>query len=886
MAAADETRKKIQEQINKLLADEQLVYKNMLRDLDARNASEQEYVVLLKSVKREFDDISSSLSSISSILTDNVNELTRGREAINKTTAATRKLSNIASHLLSIRKGEASYDQKKLNSLKDEAKRRIDILNITKANFRLGTDERRSIEESISKSYEMLESFEKIKQTHDETNKKLGAAVHLAKGLDKVLGNIGLNMGIADAVDETQRLAQEAASIGDKGFKPMATFTKIIGNNLKEALTFTNLLQSSVLLLLAALKSVDDGAGELAKKMNITYSEALGVRKELTDIANASYDTAVNTRSLQETLLAVNDATGARVRLNEKDLVLFSKLREQAGLTNQELYGIQQLATLTNKSFEQTNTELLGAAAKFSRIYKTSVNEKQILKDVSGASAALKLSLGGSVDRLAEAAVLSRKFGLSLEQTQKMAEGLLQFESSIENELSAELLLGKNLNFEKARLLALNNDTAGAAAEVAKQVGTSADFASMNAIQQEAIAKAAGLTREELAQSLIDREVLSKLGVKDAKNAQEAYNTLKAQGYSEAEIATKIGNKKLSDMLKQQSIQERFNQTVEKLKEIFINVANVLMPIFDIFADIFKIVGPIVGLIGQLVSFMSPILTPLLAIYGVFKGIQVVNTGLVALNSILLAQQQAMATTEGVRLSLGQKILATLGLQDAILVYQLAKESGLSTTAALRAAMEETILGTLVLQGYNLLKNLGTYILNTIQAGFRAIAESTILASIAAQKPGLLSAIAAGAIRLSQSIATAVAEIAGSSVISFGVAAATALAAGAAAYAFFSSMNDGIIPPTGGGGYGDRVMYGPEGVISFNNKDTIVAGTDLFKKGDDVAMAGKGALTVNSSPSKSQPDNSSLMLAELRENNRIRKEQMRKDKNVSTLRIQ
>jgi hypothetical protein len=52
-------------------------------------------------------------------------------------------------------------------------------------------------------------------------------------------------MGIADAVDETQRLAQEAASIGDTGFKPMATFTQILGNNLKEALTFTNLLQSS-----------------------------------------------------------------------------------------------------------------------------------------------------------------------------------------------------------------------------------------------------------------------------------------------------------------------------------------------------------------------------------------------------------------------------------------------------------------------------------------------------------------------------------------------------------------------------------------------------------------------------------------------------------------
>jgi molybdopterin-binding protein len=882
----DDLRLKIQNEINKLAGDEKMSRQQTLNILNKTvNTTLQQYKDLLNDIKRQYDDISSSLSSISSTLMDNVNELTKGKDALRQTTSATRKLATIASELLSIRKGEASYDQKRLNSLKDEAKRKIAILELQKRNFQLSADESKTIEENISKSYEMLESFEKIKKTHDETNKKLGAAVHLAKGLDKVLGNIGLNMGIADAVDETQRLAQEAASIGDKGFKPMATFTKLIGNNLKEALTFTNLLQSSVLLLLAALKAVDDGAGELAKKMNITYTEALGVRKELTDIANASYDTAVNTRGLQETLLAAVDATGARVRLNEKDLVLFTKLREQAGLTNQELYGIQQLATLTNKSFEQTNSELLGSAAKFSAIYKTSVNEKQVLKDVAGASASLKLSLGGSVDKLAQSVVLVRKFGLGLEQAQKISDSLLQFESSIENELSAELLLGKDLNFEKARLLALNGDIAGASAEIAKQVGTSAEFNDMNVIQQEAIAKAAGLTRDELAQSIIDREVLNKLGVAGAKDAQDAYNKLKERGYSEAEITQKLGDKKLSDMLQQQSLQERFNQTVEKLKEIFINVANVLMPIFDIFADIFKIVGPIVGLVGQLVSFMSPILTPLLAIYGVFKGIQIVNKGLVALNSILLAQQQAMATTEGVRLGLGQKILATLGLQDAVLAYQMAREEGMIPLVALREAMEQTILGTLVLQGLTLVGNVAKSILLTIQAGARFVAESATLGAMAAQNTGFIGLIAKGAILLAQAIATAVATIAGASAISLGAAAAIALAAGAAAYAFLKG-NDIFSPGEGSTGYGKRTLFGPEGAIQLNNNDDVVAGTDLFKKGNDIAMAGKGALTVNSSPSKNQPDNSGLMLAELRENNRLRKEQMRKDKTVSMLKVQ
>jgi hypothetical protein len=127
--------------------------------------------------------------------------------------------------------------------------------------------------------------------------------------------------------------------------------------------------------------------------------------------------------------------------------------------------------------------------------------------------------------------------------------------------------------------------------------------------------------------------------------------------------------------------------------------------------------------------------------------------------------------------------------------------------------------------------------------------------------------------------------ISGASAIDLGVSAAIALAAGAAAYAFLKG-NDVFSPGDGSTGYGKRTLFGPEGAIQLNNGDDVVAGTDLFKKGNDVAMAGKGALTVNSSPSKSQPDNSGLMLAELRENNRLRKEQMRKDKTVSMLKVQ
>jgi hypothetical protein len=76
-------------------------------------------------------------------------------------------------------------------------------------------------------------------------------------------------------------------------------------------------------------------------------------------------------------------------------------------------------------------------------------------------------------------------------------------------------------------------------------------------------------------------------------------------------------------------------------------------------------------------------------------------------------------------------------------------------------------------------------------------------------------------------------------------------------------MNDGVISPsTGGSGYGSRVLHGPEGAISFNNKDTIVAGTDLFKT-NDMVSAPKGAVQIasNNDSSKDIAELKSAILA-------------------------
>ena len=375
---------------------------------------------------------------------------------------------------------------------------------------------------------------------------------------------------------------------------------KNIGDALKEQFTKANLIDFAIKQFTDALKSVDSLAGDTAKQFNLSYKEASQLNNQLTNTAALSMDAAINTKGLNESMIAVGKTLGSNAKLNDADLITFTKLREQAGYTNEELASIQTLSLANGKSLEDNTAEILGGAQAYASQNKLIVNEKDVLREVGKASASLKLSLRGSTSALAESVVKAKQFGLNLEQASKISSGLLNFEDSISSELEAELLTGKDLNLEQARLLALNGDIAGAAAEVAKQVGSSADFGKMNVIQQEAIAKSVGMSRDELAQSLIDKEALNKLSGVEGKDAKEKFdNLVKQVGMEEAK--KRLGNDQLANQFKQQSAQEKIANIAAKMQEIFIAIAEPVM----------AIVTPLIDLATKILPLINTLLLPI-----------------------------------------------------------------------------------------------------------------------------------------------------------------------------------------------------------------------------------------------------------------------------------
>ena len=97
-----------------------------------------------------------------------------------------------------------------------------------------------------------------------------------------------------------------------------------------------------------------------------------------------------------------------------------------------------------------------------------------------------------------EAAKRAKELGVSLGDVASISNSLLQFESSIEKQMEAQVLLGKNISLDKARQLAFTGDQAGMMDEIVKQVGGEAEFNNLNVIQRQALADSVGLSVERM----------------------------------------------------------------------------------------------------------------------------------------------------------------------------------------------------------------------------------------------------------------------------------------------------------------------------------------------------------------------------------------------------
>ena len=238
------------------------------------------------------------------------------------------------------------------------------------------------------------------------------------------------------------------------------------------------------------------------------------------------------------------------------------------------------------------------------------LNLGKILQDASTTSDAIALSLGNNPLELARASAEAQRLGMNLDQIDSIANSMLDFESSIQHELEAQLLTGKQINLSKAREAALNNDMAALAREISENNALSSTFSTSNRIQQEAMAKALGMSRNDLAK-MVALDML-----RDGISADVVANQMKMS----------------KEQLLQMSVQDKFNTAVGKLQQS-------LAPILDIFAGLISGIADMATGIGETFGYFSnfvlSIRDGIREFLGLNDGVDQTNKSLFSMTSVL-----------------------------------------------------------------------------------------------------------------------------------------------------------------------------------------------------------------------------------------------------------
>ena len=493
----------------------------------------------------------------------------------------------------------------------------------------------------ISQGNKRVKQQEKIKELTGLTGQAL-------EGASGILKKIGVNIssdkfkGLADgAKDYAEELnaANDGLEETDPKYLDEANIkAKVLGKTLKDsAKVFRDEIGAAINV--AIIKSLKKGIKEfgesrsaLAKTFALGREDANSLRNSMRLLASDSGTAAFNMGDAIKGIQEFNAELGGALRLTQDELKTFSLLSNEYGLTNKQAAELIKSSKLRGENAEDYAAQLRGQVLILAEQEGIAVNQQEVFANIGDISAANRLSMEGQGKSLANAAFQSAKLGMNQAQLEKTSSSLLDFESSIAAEMEAELMTGKQLNLEDARRAALMSDQEGLAKAISREIGTAAEFGEYNVLQQQSLAKAFGMSREELAETLETQELLTG-EAKSMTAATDAYNKAMEDGVITAEEQRKIGSEQLLDQLKSEASSKRFADSMEQLKDKLVPVMDLLAGILDKLADAVQFVGSfdsILTSVGKMMGVIAGIrvfgmfqtaLLSLKKIFGMFKGI-------------------------------------------------------------------------------------------------------------------------------------------------------------------------------------------------------------------------------------------------------------------------
>lgn len=608
---------------------------NFKRKLREAGQEEQKLVALMDSLVSRLDDADNSASSLYQTMQSIADELKNSNSALNQTkslygklTDDARKLRDDEQGISDLNKQQLKAIQKRYNTNSKQLKEQLKGLESEQAALQakiqsgktLSTTEQKRLAQysaAIDMARdegkfvaELNDTLKKRDELEKNISKNMGVTGALVQGTGALMERLGMRSGIFhDAMEEaTEEMRHQSKLLGKEGtlLERMAISAKgfaIVAKGFGAALFDPAVLIGKIV---DGFLNVNKAATELTRLTGQNATAIAGMNSRLATSVDFLETAAEVTRQIGM------NATGV---FSPDDLGAMAEAKNLLGLTAEQAGNLGIRSKVAGTNIDEYKEGIVAATNEYNAANGAVISHGVVMEDVLNTADSIALSLGANPKALASAAAAARALGMDLAKVDQIAGGLMDFESSIGYELEAQLLTGKNINLSKARELALNNDLEGVSKELAKNGASAAEFSSMNRIQQEALAKALGMSRDDLGK-MAQQQLLAAGASIEAQAA--------ARGVSVAQM-------------EQMNIQERIQKSLDKLAQAFAPILDALVPIVETFVSILQPIAQVIAAIaGPLGTALKFITTPIQWIANMFKAIANTDFGKVVIGITLV----------------------------------------------------------------------------------------------------------------------------------------------------------------------------------------------------------------------------------------------------------
>ena len=452
--------------------------------------------------------------------------LTRHNETAKSYIQAQKAIKSLSADLVNL--------EEKLNKKRDRAGKEANTLNIEKQIQKLQKTGLGSLNKELSLESQIKLLKEGQSKNDKETVRQTKAYGDLlqdvatgSKDLEAVLNTIATeDFGIMnEAAEQLAETLRNTPDLTEKLKIEAQAQQKI--NDFRDKIKETSALLSSPLAMGVAV------VGFLVKQMVDFAQKTLEVRQNLGTSVVESARLAGNMKaaglaaksvggSSEEAEAAISAMVaefGTTGSISSDLAISLGRVTGQFGISGANAAKLLKSMQGINGASAETNLSLISAVGELARA--EGVAPGAVLNDIAENTETFAQFAKGGGENLAQAAIEARKLGLNLGTVASIAENLLDFESSIEKEMEASMLLGRQMNLDKARELALSGDLAGLAEEVKNQVGSQAEFEAMNVVQRKALAAAMGVTVSDLSKMVAGEKTSAQLAEDRVKTEKD-----------------------------------------------------------------------------------------------------------------------------------------------------------------------------------------------------------------------------------------------------------------------------------------------------------------------------------------------------------------------------